>query len=36
MEIENKSNLSRYNGFHTKSGNFIWGGAMNLCWNQLK
>ena len=25
-----------YNGAQTKSGNFLWGGAMCLAWNELK
>lgn len=30
MEAEHKS---KYNGFTTKGGNYVWGGAMGLAWN---
>lgn len=26
----------KYNGFLTQNGNYVWGGAMCLAWNELK
>ena len=36
MEGDNFSFSQKYNGFQTKKGNFIWGGAMCLAWAELK
>jgi hypothetical protein len=32
MEIEHSD---KFNGFVTKGGNYVWGGALGLAWNEI-